>query len=581
MNAPLCARWLRAEAYVADVLSGAAGAGRLERQAAARHARDVQRAAAGGPWRFDAWRAEKALRFIESLPHVAGELAAQGRLLTLEGWQAFCIGSIFGWVAVETGLRRYRTAYLEVARKNGKSTLLSGVSLYCLALDGEAGAQVYSAATTKEQARKVFDPAREMARRTPALLNTAGVRVLQHRIEHPGSLSVFLPLASQTNSLDGSNPHCTVVDELHAHLKRDVWDVMGSGSGARRQPLMMAITTAGSNLAGVCYEERAYLEKILAGVFDDDRYFGVIYAIDDEDDPFDPAIWRKANPNIGVSVDAGYLAGEAAKAGRIATRRGEFLRKHCCRWSAAGVGAFDFERWKAAVEPDLTLADFANATGVLVGLDGSKTDDLTSLCVLGWRGRELLVWTEHWASEDAAQDEGADHLRRWADEGWLTLCPGALIDMGLPSGEEPDGAPGLIHRRLLEIAAQLPVAEVAFDPMYMGGLAQALAARWGDAPALVEQRQNVMSLDPPLRTAQGLIRDGRIRHRDDPVMNWMVLNARAKPAGEFLRLFKQSPVAKIDGVQAMLTGMARMEAPAEERTPQMTGAIIRARGGLL
>lgn len=554
---------MRAEAYVEAVLSGAEVAGRLERLAVERHRRDMAASAAGGKWRFDPVRAERVLRFIDSLPHVKGDQAAKGETLRCEGWQAFCVGSVFGWIDRLTGLRRFRTVYLEVARKNGKSTLLSGVALNCLALDGEQGAEVYSAATTKEQARKVFDPAREMARRHTQLLTVAGVRVLQHRIEHPASTSVFLPLASQTNSLDGSNPSCTVVDELHAHTKRDVWDVMGSGAGARMQPLMVAITTAGSNLAGVCYEERTYLEKILARVFDDDRYFGVIYAIDDEDDPFDPAVWRKANPNLGVSVQPDYLIGEAAKAARIATRRGEFLRKHCCRWSAAGVGAFDFERWRASAETGLSLEDFAGAEGLIVGFDASKTDDLTSLCVMGWRGRDLLVWTEHWATEDAAEDEGAEHLKQWAEDGFVTLCPGALIDMGLPSGEQPDGAAGLPYRRLVEIAELLGIEEFAYDPMYAGSLALTLAERWGDRPAVVEQRQNTMSLDPPLRTAQGLIRDRRIVHRDDPVMNWMVSNARAKPAGEFLKLFKQTPVAKIDGVQAMLTGMARMEAPAE------------------
>lgn len=550
-----------AERYVDEVLSGKAGAGLFERLACERHRRDLVRAAAGGPFVFDRVKAERVCKFIETLHHVKGEWAQRRETIRLEGWQCFVQVSIFGWVNRETGLRRFQTVYLEVARKNAKSTLLSGTGLYCLALDGEAGAEVYSAATTKEQARKVFDPARKMAERNPDLRLRAGIHVQVHKILQPKTNSEFLPLASQTNSLDGLSPSCALVDELHAHASREVWDVIGSGQGARDQPLKIAITTAGSNLAGVCYEERTDLEKILRRIVEDDTVFGVIFAIDEEDDPFDERVWRKANPNLGVSVRLDFLRKESAKAQRTPTQRGEFLRKHCCRWSAAGVSAFDLDCWRERVDADLRLEDMAGLAGLTIGMDGSKNNDLTSVVVMGWDGADLVLWDEHWATEDAVGAPGNEHLKEWAAACWLHTCPGALIDL-----EQ-------VETRVCEIIDAVRPGEVTYDPMYLMQMAARLEKRYGTAPAVIEQKQTTMALDPALRTLQGLVLDRHVVSRGNPVMDWMVSNARAKPShgggSEFLKLFKQMPSAKIDGVQALLTGLARMEAPEEAAPPSV------------
>ena len=543
----------RAFRYVEDVLGGKIAAGKLEIAACKRHRSDMQRADEGWIYRFDPIRAERACRFIETLRHIKGELAARKETIRLEGWQCFVIGSLFGWVHVDTGLRRFRIAYFEIARKNAKSTLMSGVALYCLALDGEAGAEVYSAATTKEQARKIFDPARSMALAHPELRSTVGMDVKKHAIEHPRSNSVFLPRASQTDSLDGDNPSCALIDELHAHPTRSTLDVLRSGMGSRRQPLEISITTAGDNIAGVCYEERAYAEKVLQGIITDEARFSVIFTIDEEDDPFDPTVWRKANPNLGVSVEVTTLEQQARIAKATPTMKGEFLRKHCCVWSVAGVGAFDLDRFRDRVETGMQLHDFANLDDLRIGIDGSKNDDFTSIVVMGWDGPELLIWDEHFVTEDILTAEGNEHLAAWHDSEWLHRCEGALIDMTE------------VEDRVFEIAEAVRPAEISYDPMYLAQLAVNLSKRVDQfGCTLVEQRQNTMSLDPPLRMAQGLIRDRRIVSRGNPVMNWMVANARAKAAGEFLKLFKIAPASKIDGVQALLTGMARMEQPVEE-----------------
>lgn len=543
----------RMEAYLDEVLGGRVTVGVFERLAAERHMHDIDASRFSDfPYVFDRNRAERACKTIELLPHVQGEWANRRQCIRLEGVQAFLVGSLFGWVHRDTGMRRFRTAYIEMARKNAKSTLTAGIGIFLAFFDGEYGAEVYSAATTKDQARKVFTPAQQMLERTSSIRSRQGIEVLKHKIVQRATGSVFEPIASQTNSLDGANPHGALVDELHAHRSREVWDVLGSGMGARRQPLRIAITTAGTDLAGVCYSERTDVEKILRRVHRDESYFGVIFALDEDDDPLDPANWRKANPLLNISVKESYLSAEARRAARDRVRLGEFMTKHCCRWTATGVAAFDLDAWRCGARPELRLEDFAGLDGVIVGIDGSKSDDMTSVAVLGWRDRDLLVWDEHWATGDQIRQEGNEQLAAWAEEGWLNECPGALIDIDM------------VEQRVRQIISIVSPEEVAYDPTYLAQMAGRLSKDHGD-DMICEQPQEIRKLDPALRTARGLVSERRIVHRGNPVLDWMVSNTRTKPAGEFLRLFKQIPTAKIDGVQALMTGLARMELP-EGRT---------------
>lgn len=562
----------RLEAYVAAVLEGRERVGALERLACERHARDMARAADGWRYVFDPVRCDRVVRFIEELPHIKGEWASRREKLRLTPWQCFVVGSLFGWVDRVTGLRRFKTGYLEVGRKNAKSTLLSGVGLYCTAFDGEAGAEVVSAATTKEQARKIFDPAREMALRTRKIVES-GVKVGAHKITHDRTASSFEALASQTNSLDGANPSCALIDELHAHDDRKVLEVITSGMGARSQPLLVIITTAGHNIGGVCFERRSDLINILKGTVEDETTFGVIYAVDSEEEAWDPANFRKANPNLGVSVKPEFLDEQMARAKRIPAEAGEFLRKHCCWWSSAGVAALDLARWRAAADPAMTLRDIKGLRGRAIAIDASKNDDLTSVVAMGWRddagGKPVLVaWDEHWATEDVAGGPGGEHLLGWHKQDWLHLCPGALIDMDL------------VEERLVQMIDAVDPDHVIYDPMYVGHLITRVEKRYGGRPMMVQQSQGTMALDPGLRQAQGLVREGRVVSRGNPVMEWMVGNARARPAGEFLKLRKDVSHEKIDGVQALCTGLAFMEVP-ETGANQITDEKILARGGFL
>lgn len=298
--------------YAEQVVAGEIVACELVRLACQRFLNDLENGPERGIY-FIEDRAQHILDFYSFIPHVKGALA--GKPIDLMPWHVFILINIFGFVIPlideQTGkevidedgdvvfVRRFRTAYNEVARKNAKSTLSSGIGLYMTGADGEGGAEVYSAATTRDQARIVFEDAKNMLKKSKATLGRLfefnKLAIYQER-----TASKFEPLSSDANNLDGLNIHCGIVDELHAHKTRDVWDVLETATGARLQSLLFGITTAGFNKEGICYELRDYGIKVLRGQVDDDSFFAIIYTLDKDDDPFDETVWQKANPGLGV-----------------------------------------------------------------------------------------------------------------------------------------------------------------------------------------------------------------------------------------------------------------------------------------
>lgn len=271
------------------MVEGRLPACRYTRLACERHLRDLETAHARGLW----WDAEAVIDvelFYSALPHSKGEWA--GQRIQLEGWQMFILGSLFGWKRLD-GTRRFRSAYVEVPRKNGKSTTAAGLGLYLAFEDGEPGAEVYAAATKRDQAKIVWTEARRMVLRTAKLRER--ITVLTGNLNDHTTASKFEPLGADADNLDGLNVHAYINDELHAQKTRAMQDVLETAVGARRQPLGFSITTAGSNRAGVCYDTRTYLVKVLEQVFDDDGTFGVIYTIDDGDKWDDEACWCLAS----------------------------------------------------------------------------------------------------------------------------------------------------------------------------------------------------------------------------------------------------------------------------------------------
>jgi phage terminase large subunit-like protein len=366
----------QARKYAEGVIAGEIPACKWTKAACQRQLDDLERAA-GGEWlyEFSTQRAEHVCRFVELLPHIKGRWA--GQAIVLQPWQIFILTTVFGWLVRGTPYRRFRTVYIEVPRKNAKSTLSSAIALYMLTADREPGAEIYSTATTRDQARIVWKDAKAMVLRTPTLRQRFGVKAYAHSLassfREPGAdgelaeyTGLFIPLSAEGSTLDGLNVHFASVDELHAHKKRAVWDVIETATGSRTQSLVWTITTAGVDTAGICYEQRTYVTRILNAVLrrhdglgypikgtfaDDETYFGIIYTIDEADEWSEPACWAKANPNLGISVYPDDIRRLADKALRQSSARPNFLTKRLNVWVNAAQAWMDMRKWDAGADP--------------------------------------------------------------------------------------------------------------------------------------------------------------------------------------------------------------------------------------
>ncbi|MBT9154464.1 MAG: hypothetical protein DDT39_01140 [Firmicutes bacterium] len=497
-------------------------------------------------YRFDVDAAERVCQFIELLPHVKGEKASRRELIALEDWQCFFLTTVFGWLD-RYGYRRYKTAYVEVPRKNAKSTISSGVALYMLAADGEAGAEVYSAATTKEQARIVFGDARQMVIRSPELRQGAAVQASMHAVFQSSSGSTFKALSrDQDGNLDGLNVHCGIVDELHAHKDRGVWDVLVTATGARRQPLLWAITTAGFNRAGICYEQRSYVTKILDRVTEDDCYFGSIWTIDDDDDPFDPASWAKANPNWGVSVMPESIERNARVALQMASAQNNFLTRHLNIWVNADTSWMNMTAWEAVSDPDLEDSSFEGEP-CIVACDLATRTDIASVMRLFTRKIDgvthYYAFGRHYLPEGAAEDGRSSHYAGWAKEGRMVLTPGQVTDFSY------------IEDEIKDTARRFRVTDAAFDPWQAAQIMQRLQA---DGLPVLEYRQTVQNMSAPMKELEALVLSGRFHHDGDPVLTWMVSNVVCHTdAKGNVYPRKEQLQNKIDGVVALIMALGR------------------------
>jgi phage terminase large subunit-like protein len=549
--------------YCADVLAGNIPACRWVRLACQRQVDDLRRKVSKDfPWHWDAARAARPCKFIELLPHIKGKWKT--RTITLEPWQVFILTTAFGWVNAE-GNRRYRTVYIEVPRKNGKSALSSGVALYCLCED-EPGAEIYSAATKKDQARIVFEISRRMVNKCPGLKRRFGVESEKHRLFVDDAAKEYKPLSSDEDGLDGLNIHCVIVDELHAHKSRAVWDVLDSATGSRQQPLVWAITTAGSNQQGVCYEQRGYVIDILTRRHDDDRYFGIIYSLDlatkDEqgnvipgDDWKDPETWPKANPNFGVSVLAADFAALVRKAVQSARSQNNVLTKRFNLWVNAAEAYYNTDAWLHKCARPVSLSDF-EGEDCWIGLDLSSKVDVASKARIFRRyekdiigGREIeqahyYVFCEHYLPDAVLEsDENANqqHYTEWHGTGHLTLTPGPAIDYAT------------IEDGIKEDCRRFSVQAVAYDPWNAEYLRQRLDA---EGVPTIENRMGVQTMSEPMKESEALILASRLHHDGDPVLSWMIGNVVAKvdiKTNVYPR--KEKPESKIDGAVAMIAGL--------------------------
>jgi phage terminase large subunit-like protein len=547
----------QAHAYMRGVLSREIPACKWTILAVQRQVDDLDREPSDDwPWVFDPERAVRPCEFIELLPHIKGKWARDRRLIELGCWQSFILTTIFGWVHRDTGLRRFRDVYLEIPRKNAKSTLSSGVALFMLTADGEPGAEVYSAATTKDQARIVFDDAKQMAERTPDMRTYLGVAILQHAITVAHTASTFKPLAAEGSTLDGLNVHFTVLDELHAHKTRAVYDVIDTARGAREQSILWNITTAGTDLSGICYERRTYTTKVLERVIEDHSTFGIIYTIDDGDNPFTESSWAKANPNWLVSVLRDDMEAASRNAENSEASRNNFFTKRLNVWVNGESAWMDMVAWSKCADTSLSLDDFGGKK-CWMGLDLAQKKDFAALSIVFQR--EVLVqvsdgvyepkqgwhvFTRLYLNELAVQESGNAHLSGWARAGHVIVTDGDITDFDVLADD---------MRRYCKL---FDVQEIAFDPalsMYFAG------KLIEEGLPLVEIAQRAMFFTPPLIQVENLVHEKKLKFDGNPVMTWMVSNLVVKISkfNELRSPTKERPENKIDGPMAMLMALGR------------------------
>lgn len=542
----------RALAYATRVAGEQEVAGRFERLACQRFLRDLKLAGTEAfPFVLDRALGGRACRFVELLPHIKGEWAKpvyiDGKIsyakLQLEDWQVFVEMQLFGWKHRDTNLRRFRRSYEEVARKNAKSTRAAARELYLLAADGEAGAHCYSAATTGEQAREVFDVARHMALREPEFLAKFGVEVGKHDITIPAAASSMKALNSEGSTLDGLNIHGCVVDELHAHKTRTVWDVIDSATGARSQPMVSAITTAGSDRSGICYELRDYTIKVLEDVAPDESWFGIIYTLDEGDIWHDPKVWRKSNPNLGISVKLDDMEAACRKALAQPSAAPNFLTKRLNIWVSSDTTWMDMQAWDRCADNSLQLDDFAGEP-CWIGMDLAEKRDFAALVLVFNRGDEWYFFPRLYLNEAAVEQSGNAHLQGWGRAGHVVVTDGNVTDFDVIADD------------LRRFCTRFDVKEVPFDPAMSRYFATKLIE---DGLPLVEVRQAPLFFTQPLIHVENLVLERKLHFDGNPVFTWMISNVEVS-VSKFNGLkhpTKGREENKIDGPVALLLALGR------------------------
>lgn len=546
--------------YIDDVLSGRQVACKWVKLAVQRHVRDLETGGDRG-LRFDQAAARHVIDFFGFLRHSKGEWA--GQVVTLEPWQQFALASAFGWQRYheEYGewFRRFRQTYLEVARKNGKSTIAAGVALYLLDADREPGAEVYTAATKREQARIAWSEAKRMVQSSPFLRRRIkGVRDNLHIV---GTASKLEPLGRDTDSMDGLNVHGAIVDELHAHKNREIWDLLDTATGSRRQSLLFGITTAGVDKLSLCWNLHEYTEKILEQTSEDDSFFGIIYTLDQEkkdadgkvieagDDWEDEACWVKANPNLGASKKLDDLRRKALQAQEMPTAQNSFLQRELNFWTQATVRWVNAPRWLACGQA--VSEDGLRGRTCFGGLDLSSTIDVTAFVLVfppQSQADPYQVVCRFWVPEETMRERTKrDRVlyETWVRQGYMMTTPGNVIDHEF------------ILAEIDELAQRYDIQEIAFD-RWGAAQIQTKLQEMGGEDFLVQFGQGYASMNAPTKELERLIGGGGIAHGGQPVLTWMAGNVVAsKDAAGNIKPDKARSTEKIDGVVALIMALDR------------------------
>ena len=530
----------RAEQYAEDVRSGKIVACHWVKQAVERYYRDLDQALDKG-WVFSRQHAERAINFIERLRHVKGKWA--GEYLKLEPWQCFIVWNVFGWLMAGTMTRRYTEAYVELARKNGKSTLAAGIALYLEFADKEMGAEVYSVATTRDQARICFRYAQDMVRFSD--LKSYAV-VTRDAIAYEPLGCTYKPLSSDARNLDGCHSHGVIVDEYHAHRTDEVYDVMQTSMGARQQPLMLIITTAGLDTSVPCFAYRKTMTQVLDGALEADRNFAIIYTLDDIEEVDDPTMWIKANPCYGISLSEEWLVDQYEKMKREPSKIANIMTKSFNVWMDAPTVWIPDAAW-SGIESVVPIEGLVGQKCV-GALDLASVNDYSALCLMFHiNGRYQFLFRfyipeDKYRNRAEMQRENAN-IEEWVRKGYITVTPGNVTDYDY------------IIRDIAELGEQYDITAMAYDPWNSSSI----------VPKLVEQgvnmqpfTQTISNYAMPTKEFERIVGLGIVDHYDNPVARWMLSNVviREDVNGN-RRPDKKKSSEKIDGIVAAIMALGQ------------------------
>lgn len=486
---------------------------------------------------FDNAVVERFIAFSRVCPHVKGPL--RGQPIVLEPWQQFAFACLLGFRVRANGLRKYRSAYIQVPRKNAKSTAAAILANWFLVME-EGQQDIYTAAVSRDQARIVFDDARQMSLLSKPLRKRLAIQ--QHKMVYPKSNSLLKPLAAKAATIEGTNPSLAIVDEYHLHPDNSVYSALELGMGARPEPFLFAITTAGSSIVSACKQHYDYCCQILDGDEVNDSLFALIYELDDEKEIDQPELWVKANPNLDVSVNRDALSDTIQKARGIPSQWVEMLTKRFNIWCQGATPWLGRGMWDAC-QVDYQDADLTGAR-CYIGLDLSSTSDISSVSYIFPLGRELKIVTRHYLPElqlANPANKNRQLYRGWQKAGWLRTTPGDCIDYDR------------IRDDILADAEEFDVVQVGFDTWNATHLRTQLMGAGFD---VVPFPQTFQKFSPVAKAAEVFVNRKVIQHNGDPILAWAISNVVMETdAAANIKPNKKKSANKIDPAVAFLMAL--------------------------
>lgn len=510
-----------------------------------------------GEWLFDDEAATRAMLFATQMPNIKGPEA--GKNIVLMPWQKFAYANIFGFRERATGARRFRQGVVYVPKGNGKTTISAPLAMYMTFGEDEGGAEGYAAAVTRDQARILFDTAQNMVRRSPDMQREWGVGVRVNSIYQEHSASRFVPISSDAKALDGLNVAVAVLDEIGSHRTAEVYDALMTATGKRRQPFVLSISTATANSAGIGKRLWDYLARVLRGDQTDDRLFGIIYSVDDTDDPWDEPTWIKANPGWGRSVQPDAIRAIMRQARNNPAQEASARTRHLNVWVGADEALFSTRAWNARGDTSLRIEDFEGEECHLA-LDLASKVDLAALVAVFPKDETYTAFARCYLNEAAVMEARNPSYPGWAANNELTITPGNETDFGM------------IEDDIADYCRRFRVLSLAYDPWGSTQLAQRLTAQ---GVPCVEFRSNTQNFSEPTKELEAAIRAGRLRHDMNGPLAWCIGNVVGHyDARGNVYPRKARPENKIDAAVALIMGIARCMTHVSTRSVYETRGLL-------